>query len=132
ERAWVEVTARVVAEGILGLRSQASRPVGDHWSIVRFDQRGLRQLQRLLREWAELDLSDDAMAPADWHHLLQRLLEAHELAPSTPGQKGVQVIEAQDAALLPFAAVYLVHANDGQFPRTSTPRGVLLEEERSQ
>lgn len=131
ERQWVELTASMVGDGILGLRANASRPVGDRWSIVRFDQRGLRQLQRLLREWAELDLPEDAMSPSEWHHVLQRLLEAHELALSTPDQKGVQVIEAQDAALLPFPVVYAVHANDGQFPRAASPRGVLLEEERS-
>ena len=51
-------------------------------------QRGVVQLPRLLREWRELDPSDDPMTPAAWHALLRKLLEANELVLSTPGQKG--------------------------------------------
>lgn len=130
EAEWVRLTAELVTTGILGYRIRASRPVGNRWDLVRFDQRGIRQLERLLKEWSELDLPPDPLTTEEWYRLLQRLLEANELALSTPGQKGVQVVEAQDAALLPYKAVFLTHANDGTFPRIGNSRGVLLEEER--
>lgn len=130
EAEWVALTSELVTNGILGLRVRASRPVGDRWDLVRFDQRGIRQLERLLKEWSELDLSPEPLSTEQWYRLLQRLLEANELALSTPGQKGVQVVEAQDAALFPFRALFLTHANDGTFPRVGGSRGVLLEEER--
>lgn len=135
ERAWVEVTLERVREGVLGLRKRACSVVGDRWEIVRFDQRGLRQLESLLTEWSELlapsrdGAAEEALTPADWHRLLERLLEAHELALSTPRQKGVQVLEAHDAALTPFRAIFITHANDREFPQAFSSRGVLLEEE---
>ncbi|MQA89215.1 MAG: hypothetical protein GEU90_03110 [Gemmatimonas sp.] len=131
ERQWAELTIRLLGEGVLDLRRRASQPVANRWDVVRFDQRGIRQLDRLLREWSELDLLEDPLAVSEWHRLLQRMLEAHELALSTPGQKGVQVVEAQDAALTPFRAIYVTHANDGEFPRPPLSQGVLLEEERA-
>jgi RecB family exonuclease len=130
EREWVEETIRLVRQGVLDLRKRACRPVGDRRDVVRFDQRGLRHLERLLGEWAELDLPDDPLSVAEWHRLLERVLEGHELALSTPGQKGVQVVEAHDAALTPFRVLFLAHANDREFPRTESPGGMLLEEER--
>ena len=136
ERDWVELTLNMVRDGILGLRKRACSVVGDRWEIVRYDQRGLRQLESLLSEWSELvspDAADarDALSVAEWHRLLERLLEAHELALSTPRQKGVQVLEAHDAALTPFRAVFVAHANDREFPQAFSSRGVLLEEELS-
>lgn len=131
EADWVELTMSLIADGILGLRMRASRPVGGRWDLVRFDQRGLRQMERLLKEWSELDLPPDPLTAEEWYRLLQRLLEANELALSTPGQKGVQVVEAQEAVLIPYRAVFVTHANDGNFPRTLASRGVLMEEERN-
>ncbi len=131
EAEWVALTTSLVVEGILGMRKLASKPVGERWDLVRFDQRGLRQLERLLREWSELELSPEPLTTEEWYRLLQRLLEANELALSTPGQKGVQVVEAQDAALIPYDALFLTHANDGNFPRIQTSRGVLTEDERN-
>ena len=99
------------------LRRRLCDPVEERWEVVRADQRGVVQLQRLLREWRDLDPVEEPMAPAAWHALLRKLLEANELVLSTPGQKGVQVLEAHDAALVPFEHTFLVHANDGEFPR---------------
>jgi ATP-dependent helicase/DNAse subunit B len=50
---------------------------------------------------------------------------------STPGQKGVQVLEAQDAALVPFEHTFVIHVNDGVFPVRATEGGIFSEEERS-
>lgn len=134
EHEWVQLTLEIVREGILDLRKRASWVVGDRWDIVRFDQRGLRQLETLLAEWSDLFTSGggtDLLTVAEWHRLLERLLETHELALSTPDQQGVQVMEAHDAALTPFRVVFATHANDREFPQAFSPRGLFLQEELS-
>jgi RecB family exonuclease len=72
------------------------------------------------------------MTPADWYERLRRLLEANELALSTPLKEGVQVLEAHEASLSPFRHTFVVHANDGVFPRTPTSLGVFSDEETLQ
>ena len=47
-----------------------------------------------------------------------------------PMQKGVQILEAHDAALVPFAHTFVIHANDAEFPRRAGTGGVFLDEER--
>jgi len=58
------------------------------------------------------------------------MLEATELSFTTPVHKGVQVLEAHDAALLPFEHVFVIHANDRVFPRAIPAGGVLSNDER--
>ena len=65
-----------------------------------------------------------------WHALLSRLLAANELVLSTPMHKGVQVLEAHDAASVPFRHLFVVHANDGEFPRAPGTPSVLGDDER--
>ncbi len=131
ERAWVERTLSWLRQGPFGFRERSCVPVGEDWDVVRFDQRGVLQLERLLREW--FDLADDrnAIWPADWYRLLHRLLSGSELALSSPNDKGVQVLEAQDATLTPFRHLFLVHANHGEFPRDARSGGVFSDEERA-
>ena len=131
ERDWVERTLAWLRDGPFHFRKRLCEPVGEDWEVVRFDQRGVLQLERLLREW--LDLADDqhAVRPVEWHRLLQRLLAGSELALSTPMDKGVQVLEAPDAALMPFRHTYIVHANHREFPRELSVGGVFSEEERA-
>ena len=105
-------------------------PVEERWEVVRADQRGIHLLERLLGEWRGLEHADDPLEPAAWHALLRKLLQANELVLSTPGQKGVQVLEAHDAALVPFAHTFVVHANDREFPRTTGATGVFTDIER--
>ncbi len=87
-------------------------------------------LERLLREW--LDVADEGkrIKPAEWVTLLERLMAGSELALSTPMDQGVQVIEAQDAALTSYRHVFVVHANHGEFPRDPRTGGVLTAGER--
>lgn len=131
ERAWVERTLAWLREGPFHFRARLCKPVGEDWDIVRFDQRGVLQLERLLREW--LDLADDggAITVVEWHRLLHRLLAGSELTLSTPMDKGVQVLEAQDATLTPFRHTYVIHANHGEFPREARGGGVFSEEARA-
>ncbi|MBW3535007.1 MAG: PD-(D/E)XK nuclease family protein, partial [Gemmatimonadetes bacterium] len=132
EAEWIDRTLRLTAgDGLFHFRRRLSRPVDDRWDAVRLDQRSVLQLEALLREWRTLDLDDRPLTAEEWHTLLRRLLEGHQLALTTPLQKGVQVLEAHDAALTPFRHVFVVHANDGVFPRPAAAGGVLTEAERA-
>ncbi len=132
EADWIDLTMELLREdrGVFRLRRRVCDPVEERWEVVRSDQRGILLLERLLREWRDLDHSDDPLSPAGWHALLGKLLQANELVLSTPGQKGVQVLEAHDAALVPFSHTFVVHANDGEFPRTAGSTGVFTDGER--
>lgn len=131
EREWVERTLTWLREGPFHFRTRLCEPVGEEWDVVRFDQRGVLQLEKLLREW--LNLADDGrlIPPDQWHRLLHGLLSGSELALSSPMDKGVQVLEAQDAALTPFRHVFVVNANHGEFPREMPSGGVFSDEERA-
>jgi hypothetical protein len=133
EAEWIDLTRALLADerGVFFLRRRLCDPVSDRWDIVRTDQRGVIQLERLLAEWRQLDLGHEPLDPAAWYALLRQLLEGNELVLSTPGQKGVQVLEAHDAGLVPFAHTFVVHANDGEFPRVTGAAGVLSDEERA-
>lgn len=111
-------------------RQDTARPETVRYDIVRLDQRGLRQAELLLREWLDLDHPNTERDAREWHQLLRRMLEANELSITTPIHKGVQVLEAHDAALLPFEHVFVIHANDGVFPRPIPAGGVLGNTER--
>ena len=130
ERDWIDLTLEILGGSRFELRSRLCLPVGDRWDIVRLDQRGVEHLGRLLREWRELVRSAEPLSPADWYERLRRLLESNELALSTPLKEGVQVLEAHEASLSPFKHTFVVHANDGVFPRTPTSLGVFSDEER--
>ena len=132
EADWIDVTLALLRDdrGIFRLRRRVCDAVEERWEVVRSDQRGILLLERLLVEWRGLDHSDDSLRPAAWHALLRKLLQANELVLSTPGQKGVQVLEAHDAALVPFAHTFVVHANDREFPRASGFTGVFTDAER--
>ncbi len=132
EADWIDLTLALLKEdrGVFRLRRRVCDPVEERWEVVRSDQRGILLLERLLGEWRGLDHSEDPLRPAAWHALLRKLLQANELVLSTPGQKGVQVLEAHDAALVPFAYTFVVHANDREFPRAAGFTGVFTDAER--
>lgn len=131
EKEWVELALRLVREGWFGLRHRVCDVPEDRYDVVRLDQRGLGTFESLLVEWSELEPEEDApLSAADWYGLLRRLLQSHELALTTPQQRGVQVLEAHDAAATPFEHVFVIHANDGVFPRAPRVGGVLTEAER--
>ena len=132
EAEWIDLTLVLLGaeRGVFQLRRRVCDPVEARWEVVRADQRAILLLERLLREWRDLDHPADPLPPAGWYPLLQKLLQANELVLSTPGQKGVQVLEAHDAALVPFAHMFVVHANDGEFPRSTGTPGVFTDPER--
>ncbi|WP_419949885.1 PD-(D/E)XK nuclease family protein [Candidatus Palauibacter sp.] len=132
EAEWIDVTLGLLRDdrGVFLLRRRVCGAVEERWEIVRSDQRGILLLERLLSEWRDLDHPADPLHPAGWHALLKKLLQANELALSTPGQKGVQVLEAHDAALAPFTHTFVVHANDREFPRATSFSGVFSDAER--
>ncbi|WP_419164925.1 PD-(D/E)XK nuclease family protein [Candidatus Palauibacter sp.] len=134
EADWIDLTLDLLREdrGVFGLRRRVCDPVEERWEVVRSDQRGILLLERLLGEWRGLDHVADPVEPAAWHALLRKLLQANELVLSTPGQKGVQVLEAHDAALVPFAHTFVVNANDREFPRLAGSTGVFSDAERRQ
>jgi len=126
---WVDLTLSILDGRRFDFRARLSRPAGERWDIVRLDQRGTEALRVLLREWREIRPGDERFGAAEWHDRLRRLLEANEIALTSPLRRGVQVLEAHEAALQPFRETFLVHANDGVFPRPHRNRGVFSEEE---
>lgn len=130
ELAWIEATLGLMSGDWLDFRRRVCAPAGERWDIVRLDQRGVRNLEALLQDWRRFADTRQDVGPGEWHARLRRLLEGSEIALSTPLQKGVQVLEAHEAALTPFRATFVVHANDGVFPRRSAVSGLLSDEER--
>lgn len=131
ETAWIDLTLEILSGAWLGFRRLLCRPAGERWDIVRLDQRGVLAVEGLLREWRGLVDSDEEFGPEEWHARLRRLFEANELALSTPLQAGVQVVEAHEAALTPYRHTFVVHANDGVFPRAPAGGGIFSDAERS-
>ena len=129
---WIELTLALLRDGLFELRHRICEPVAGRWDLVRLDQRGLVRTEDLLREWAALDHPNTMLCAADWYGMLERLLKANELSITTPMQKGVQVLEAHDAALTPFRKVFVMHANDGVFPQRAAAGGALSNQERVQ
>ncbi len=124
---WVKLTKRLLKPGLFNFRSQICDGHGERWENVRLDQRGVERLDRMLVEWPEFDGSE-AIAPDEWYGRLRQFLESNEIALTTPLQTGVQVLEAHEAALFPFRHTFVVHANDGEFPRRP-PAGVIFSDE---
>jgi RecB family exonuclease len=129
--AWIDLTRDLLVTGWLDFRRRVCRPPMERNDVVRFDQRAVRQLEKLLQQWASVAQADRVLSPAQWYALLRTLLAGQELALTTPGQKGVQILEAHDAALIPFRATYLLHANDGVFPRLPAAGGLFAEDEKT-
>ena len=130
EAGWVSIALDLADHGWFDMRKRVCRVPEERYDIVRLDQRGLLHLEDLLREWSQLELDPAPLDAREWYTLLRRLLQSHEIALSTPLQKGVQVLEAHDAALMPFQRVYILHANDGVFPAAPLGSGVITDAER--
>jgi len=131
ESEWVALTRRLLRGEPFGLRERVCTPVEERWDVVRLDQRGVLAVESLLREWHDLVNSDrDPIGPGEWYERLGRALGANEIALSTPLQRGVQVLEAHEAPLTPFKRTFLIHANDGVFPR-GYAGGLFTERERA-
>ncbi len=129
EREWIDLTLEILEGRRFGIRRQLSEIPAGRYDLVRADQRGVEALRELLREWRGLRTIEDALGPAEWFDRLRRLLASNEIALTTPESRGVQVLEAHEAALGAYRQGFLVHANDGVFPQPWTTRGVFSEPE---
>ncbi|MEE9208532.1 MAG: PD-(D/E)XK nuclease family protein [Gemmatimonadota bacterium] len=132
ESDWIDLTLNLLQGRMFDFRAILCRPVGDRWDIVRLDQRGTVQLEALLIEWQGLIESRQKFPASEWYWRLRQLLEANELSLSTPLRQGVQILEAHQAALTAFRHTFVVHANDGVFPRRAARTGVFADEERAE
>lgn len=128
---WIELTRELLLDGWFDFRKRVCRPPLERNDVVRFDQRAVRQLENVLRQWGSVAEAGEEMPPADWYALLRALLAGQELVLTTPGQKGVQILEAHDAALIPFRATFVLHTNDGVFPKLPGAGGLFAEEEKA-
>jgi hypothetical protein len=131
EREWIDLTLEILEGRRVDLQRRLSEPVDERYDLVRADQRGVVALRDLLLEWRELEPEDEGFGPEEWFGRLRRLLESNEIALTTPDRRGVQVLEAHEAALGSYRWSFIVHANDGIWPRPRTHRGVFSEEETS-
>ncbi|MFQ5528742.1 MAG: PD-(D/E)XK nuclease family protein, partial [Gemmatimonadota bacterium] len=131
EAEWIELTREITAGSGFGFRRHVCRVVGDRYDVVRLDQRAVTLVDSLLHEWRGLVRGRSKFGASEWYDRLRRLLEANELALTTPMQEGVQILEAHEAALTPFLHVFVVHANDGEFPRAAPGAGIFSDRERA-
>ena len=129
---WMQIARRFLSERRYRFRHRVCDSPDARQDVVRIDQRGVHRFEALLSEWASSDDTAELLSPRDWFRSVRALLEWQELVLTTPGQKGVQVLEAHDAALAPFSAVFLLHANDGEFPKSAPTGGLFSQEERAQ
>jgi len=129
-REWIAITRELLDLGWFGFRERVCRAPRERWEVVCLDQQGILTLESLLAEWGAAQ-DDDAPIPADqWYRRLRRFLATNELALTTPLRTGVQVLEAHEAALVPFDHTFLLHANDGEFPKPMRQGGLFSEQER--
>ena len=129
-REWTGITRELLSPGWFRFRERVCRAPGEQWDLVRLDQQGILTLAALLTDWASAETDDTKVSITQWYDRLRRFLGANELALSTPLKTGVQVLEAHEAALVPFDHVFLMHANDGEFPKAYRPGGLLTLPER--
>ena len=131
ELEWIDLTLDILDGRRFDFRRRLSAAPAERWDLVRADQSGTEALRVLLMEWRELKPREGRFGPAEWHARLRRLLESNEIALTTPARREVQVLEAHEAALTPFRHTFIIHANDGVFPRPHVARGVFSEDETS-
>ncbi len=128
---WIQTTVALLDPGWFGFRKRLCRSVGGRHDVVRLDQQGVDAARQQLLGWADAAPHDDQLPPDAWYDRLHRFLSASEIALATPRRTGVQVIEAHEAALVPFRHTFLIHANHGEFPKAATPGWLLSDEERT-
>jgi len=132
---WIDETIDLLDPGTtFGFRERVCAIDGAderYYEFVRLDQQAVEMLAKLLEQWKGIG-PDEQLEPADWYVRLRRFLESNEIAISTPLQTGVRILEAHEAALYPFAHTFLVHANDGEFPRRAAPGPIFSDDERAE
>jgi ATP-dependent helicase/DNAse subunit B len=126
---WIDETKKLLDPGLFKFRENICRDDGCDYEIVRLDQQGVEALTRLLDEWSKAEDAEEIDA-REWYARLKRFLESNEIALSTPHRTGVRIVEAHEAALFPFEHTFLVHANDGEFPKRPGVEPLFSDEER--
>jgi RecB family exonuclease len=118
-RDWITLTRELLDPGLFAFRRRVCRIAPGRTEVVRLDQQAIESLDGLLRDWAAARAVEvpTPFQVRDWYGQLRRFLHANEIALGTPLRTGVQVLEAHEAALFPFDRSYIVHANDGEFPK---------------
>lgn len=129
---WIKVTRDILDPGWFDFRQRLCRDHGGLWDLVRLDQQGVELLDEMLTDWHTAPGAEESLSVKEWTARLRRVVAGNELALSTPQRTGVQILEAHEAALAPFEHLFLVHANDGEFPKRGVGGGLLSEEERSE
>ena len=127
---WLALTRELLDPGWFEFRKRLCQEVGGRWDLVRLDQQGVDALDEMLREWQVAGSPTDPVSPLEWYESVRRFLANNEIALSTPVRTGVQVLEAHEAALIPFAHTFVIHANDGEFPKLPASGGLYDDEER--
>jgi ATP-dependent helicase/DNAse subunit B len=128
--AWIDLTMQILKPGSLDFRARLCRPAGDHWDVVRLDQQAVEFLYRLLREWRTLARRGPDLDVGAWYRELHVFLRSNEMAVGTPQQTGVHILEAHEAVCVPFAATFVIHANDGEFPRRESSGNIFSDGEQ--
>lgn len=133
-RGWIELTRELLDPGWFDFRRRACRIAAGRMEIVRLDQQAIESLDGLLRDWASATAVDDPtpLEVRDWYARLRRFLHANEIALGTPLRTGVQVLEAHEAALFPFDRAFVIHANDGEFPKRPGASWLFTDAELAQ
>jgi RecB family exonuclease len=116
---WIALTRELLDPGWFGFRERVCcMDVGtDRTDIVRLDQQAIGALGNLLAEWADAESGQEPVEARAWAARVRRFLAVNEITLSTPLRTGVQLLEAHEAALFPFDHVFVLHANDGEFPK---------------
>lgn len=112
------------------IKERIGRVPHDHWSVLRLDLLGWRQLQSIIGEWrAAVRQWPGDPTPLSPEHFLDRLrtMLAGDVAFYTETRRGVQVLEALAASHRSFDHVFLIGMNAGAFPRRP-PSSMLLGE----
>lgn len=131
-REWIALTRELLDPGWFGFRERVcriDRRRASRMDIVRLDQQAIGALDALLAEWASAEEEDAPVDVRAWTDRLRRFLSANEIALSTPLQTGVQLLEAHEAALVPFDRAFVIHANDGEFPRRPATSWLFTDQE---
>ncbi|MEO8448427.1 MAG: PD-(D/E)XK nuclease family protein [Gemmatimonadota bacterium] len=127
---WIDQTLELLDPGWFDFRRRVCTPDGGRFDLVRLDQQGIKAAETLLRRWRDAEPDAEPLSPDEWHWRFERFLSRNEITLATPRRTGVQVVEAHEAALLPFAHTFIIHANDGEFPKRSLSGLLFTDDER--
>jgi RecB family exonuclease len=131
-REWLALTREMLDPGWFAFRDRVCRVgsgTASRLDTVRLDQQAIVAVDGLLRDWADFEPDGPLVAPIEWYARLRRFLGDNEITLATPLRTGVQILEAHEAALFPFDHAFVIHANDGEFPKRPGTSWLFTDEE---